>query len=236
MTVPVRGWAPVPVGPTSPEGPTLREIFLDSQTVIDRILKNNSPLWYWVVTTLIIVLLVGYLDWVTGYEMDFFVFYFLPIAVAAWYLDFGGAVCLSVASATVWYVVDVLTAHVYSSLFYDIWNIMIHLISFLIIGWSISQISKLLQNERRLLEKQNALLYNEQLLSDELRKSISEAKMLESFLPICAECKKIRDENGDWQPLESYIGRHTGTKFSHGLCTDCYQKNLDKLNGGPSSL
>jgi hypothetical protein len=46
-------------------------------------------------------------------------------------------------------------------------------------------------------------------------------KELESFLPICANCKKIRDNNQEWQPLEKYISEHSDTQFTHGVCPDC---------------
>ncbi|MCP4691677.1 MAG: cyclic nucleotide-binding domain-containing protein [Desulfobacterales bacterium] len=44
---------------------------------------------------------------------------------------------------------------------------------------------------------------------------------LETFLPICANCKKIRDENGVWTTLEVYISGHSETEFTHGICPDC---------------
>ena len=205
---------------------------MDSQRILKRALTSSHPPWFWGVTTLLSTSFIGYLDWVTGYEMDFFVFYFLPIAVAAWYLEFSGAVCLSVISALVWYVVDALTGHVYSSRFYDVWDTLVHLSAFMVIGWCVSEIAKLLRNERQLLDRQSAALYREQQLSNELRKSMSEIKFLEGFLSICSQCKKIRDENGEWQLLESYISSHTFTTFSHGFCEECAQKVLAEIKRG----
>ncbi len=46
-------------------------------------------------------------------------------------------------------------------------------------------------------------------------------KYLEDFLPICSSCKKIRDEQGKWQQIETYIHNRSGTRFSHGLCPHC---------------
>jgi len=43
-------------------------------------------------------------------------------------------------------------------------------------------------------------------------------------LPICASCKKIRDEENYWQNIETYIGEHTEASFSHGICPACAQK------------
>lgn len=48
----------------------------------------------------------------------------------------------------------------------------------------------------------------------------------ESFLPICAQCKKIRNQKGEWQVLESYIGEHANTQFSHGYCPECLQEAM----------
>lgn len=44
------------------------------------------------------------------------------------------------------------------------------------------------------------------------------------LLPICSSCKKIRDEQDEWQPLESHLHKHLGVVFSHGFCPDCVQK------------
>ncbi len=50
-----------------------------------------------------------------------------------------------------------------------------------------------------------------------------ELKQLETLLPICMYCKKIRDENNAWTQVEQYIAKRTDTSFSHGVCPDCYQ-------------
>jgi hypothetical protein len=59
---------------------------------------------------------------------------------------------------------------------------------------------------------------------DALQKSLTEIKTLKKFLSICANCKKIRAENGSWHQLEDYIWEHAETKFSHGICPDCQQE------------
>lgn len=57
-----------------------------------------------------------------------------------------------------------------------------------------------------------------------LQEALNEVQLLSGLLPICASCKKIRDEHGTWQPLESYITAHSEAKFSHGLCPDCMRR------------
>jgi len=49
---------------------------------------------------------------------------------------------------------------------------------------------------------------------------------LESFIPICSYCKKIRDDHNYWQRIESYISERTGSEFSHSVCPDCYQREI----------
>jgi len=54
-----------------------------------------------------------------------------------------------------------------------------------------------------------------------LLKAMKEIKTLSGLLPICASCKKIRDDKGYWKQLEIYIQQHSNAKFTHGLCPDC---------------
>lgn len=58
----------------------------------------------------------------------------------------------------------------------------------------------------------------------ELQESLAEIKVLSGLLPICASCKKIRDDKGYWNQIESYIGKHSDAQFSHGICPDCAKK------------
>jgi len=59
----------------------------------------------------------------------------------------------------------------------------------------------------------------------ELSDALGKVKLLNSLLPICSYCKKIRDENGRWSNIEKYIKDHSEAKFSHGICPDCLEKN-----------
>ena len=55
----------------------------------------------------------------------------------------------------------------------------------------------------------------------ELQEALAKVKTLSGLLPICAGCKKIRDDQGYWQQVELYIQSHSDAKFTHGLCPDC---------------
>ena len=59
---------------------------------------------------------------------------------------------------------------------------------------------------------------------DELQEALTEVKTLSGLLPICASCKKIRDDSGYWNQIEEYFIDHSEFQFSHGLCPDCVTK------------
>lgn len=60
--------------------------------------------------------------------------------------------------------------------------------------------------------------------NEELQRALREVKVLRGLIPICASCKKIRNDGGFWQQLEEYIGEHSEAEFSHGLCQPCLKK------------
>ncbi|MBU0678651.1 MAG: hypothetical protein KJ626_11100 [Verrucomicrobia bacterium] len=63
----------------------------------------------------------------------------------------------------------------------------------------------------------------------ELQKALSEVKTLRGMIPICAGCKSIRNDQGYWQRIESYIQEHSEAEFSHGLCPECMKKYYSDL-------
>lgn len=63
----------------------------------------------------------------------------------------------------------------------------------------------------------------EQLIK-KLQEAIDQIKTLKGIIPICASCKKIRDDSGYWNQIEVYIKEHSEANFSHGLCPDCAKK------------
>ena len=69
--------------------------------------------------------------------------------------------------------------------------------------------------ERILVEKEREKLIKE------LQKALEDINTLSGLLPICARCKKIRDDKGYWNSLEEYIEKHSDASFSHGMCADC---------------
>ncbi len=81
--------------------------------------------------------------------------------------------------------------------------------------------------EQLLNEKTKEIVLRNQELEEkvnELEKTQDKLQTLSGLLPICAECKKIRDDKGYWNQIESYIQKHSQAEFSHGICPDCSEK------------
>ena len=86
--------------------------------------------------------------------------------------------------------------------------------------------NQLLQREitdRKQAEKER------EILIAELQQAVNEVKTLSGFLPICASCKKIRDDKGYWNQIENYIRERTSCEFSHGICPDCARKTYPEF-------
>jgi DNA-binding response OmpR family regulator len=89
-----------------------------------------------------------------------------------------------------------------------------------------------IQAMERIKRAEDALREHEkqqEKLVAELREALAEIKTLKGFIPICASCKKIRDDEGYWNQLEAYISAHTDAVFSHGLCPDCAERYMAEI-------
>jgi PAS domain S-box-containing protein len=85
------------------------------------------------------------------------------------------------------------------------------------------QIVGLVGISRGINDLMNAQKARDKLIT-ELQTALADVKTLSGLVPICANCKKIRDDKGFWMQVESYIQRHSQAHFSHGICPDCMKK------------
>jgi PAS domain S-box-containing protein len=86
-----------------------------------------------------------------------------------------------------------------------------------------TQISGAIGNAQLFAERKRIEEEREKLIGD-LQKALSEVKTLKGIFPICASCKKIRDDKGYWNQVEVYIRDRSEAEFSHGICPDCMKK------------
>lgn len=78
-------------------------------------------------------------------------------------------------------------------------------------------------------ESLRASVAEKEVLLEELKEKVDKVATLSGMLPICAHCKKIRDDRGYWERVEAFISKHAGTAFSHGICPECYDKHYSHL-------
>jgi K+-sensing histidine kinase KdpD len=157
-----------------------------------------------------ILALIAWLDYLTGYELQFFLFYFVPVGLAAWFAGRAPGVAFALLSAAMWFWIERASGHSYAHAIYFYWNTLVRLTAFLTIALAISQIRVMLNAEIRLRQ--------------EIQKATGEVKHLRGLLPICASCKRIRNDAGLWEQIELYIKSHSEAEFTHGLCPDCVKK------------
>ncbi len=77
---------------------------------------------------------------------------------------------------------------------------------------------------KREMDRRKARERELQERNEELHRALSEVKVLRGLIPICAGCKKIRNDHGYWQQIEEYVQEHSEAAFSHGLCLPCAKR------------
>ena len=66
-------------------------------------------------------------------------------------------------------------------------------------------------------------------VAERILKYTAEIRQLQEMIPICTYCHKVRDSHDYWDKVESYIQKQTGSRFSHGACPECYEKEMGRL-------
>ena len=87
---------------------------------------------------------------------------------------------------------------------------------------------------RHALERHKAAAAQSVLIQS-LKKALADVKLLSGLLPICFNCKKIRDDKGYWSQVEGYIQKHSKAEFFHSMCPDCFKKLYPDMKVGGSS-
>ena len=83
---------------------------------------------------------------------------------------------------------------------------------------------------RDMNEKLSSLSAEQTTLIVKLQDALAKIKTLRGMLPICAACKKVRDDKGYWSQIEVYVRDHSEAEFTHGLCPDCAKKYFDEIS------
>ena len=132
------------------------------------------------------------------------------------------------------------TFHIkYEFLVFTIFGIVLTWFAFF--GGFISHLKLRLKEQHDALQKINLEMHREMQeriraqgekdrLIVELKDALSKVKTLSGLLPICASCKKIRDDKGYWNQIEHYIRGHSEAEFSHSICPECARKTIEEIS------
>jgi hypothetical protein len=173
------------------------------------------------------LLVVVWIDYATGREVSVSILYIVPVALLAWFDTRGAGVAMSLLSATMWYLCNALGEHAFSHPLTPVWNTVVRLGFFVIASLTLSRLRASVNELSRLTANQSKLI-------DELQAALDNVKVLSGFIPICASCKKVRDDRGFWQQIEEYISEHSEALFSHSLCPDCARRLYPELHEAQS--
>lgn len=83
--------------------------------------------------------------------------------------------------------------------------------------------AEMLSRVRTHLKLKKAMDAEKELIAN-LKEALAQVKQLSGIIPICSNCKNIRNDDGYWQQVEKYINEHSGAMFTHGICPDCVRK------------
>jgi hypothetical protein len=169
-----------------------------SKAALRAALRHRGPrlaLWYLVAAISVL------LTYAAGPFIQFPIAFVLPVALAAWFEGFGHALVLAI----------VLPAFRLGFVL-GLWSV----------PWSEGHS---IANAAIRVGILGLLAFLASRVAKQHRTLRHEVAMLEKILPICSFCKRIRDRDQSWQPLEAYFSAHTDIALSHGLCPDCARKH-----------
>jgi len=180
---------------------------------------ENKPKPFLIMVNIALLLCIGFVAYITGYDMS--LFYLIPISFAAWFGGRPRSIIVSFLSVLTIAVSDFMAEKQYPYFFVELWNLLMHFGFFAVYAVVLSLVKADLDERKMLLV--------------EIQKGLSEVKLLSGLLPICASCKKIRDDKGYWKQMEAYISAHSEAQFTHGICPECakrlYPKDWDDIFG-----
>ena len=164
---------------------------------------------------LLLVLLIAYADYLTGFGANLSVFYLIPIALVVWFVGRQAGLAIAGMGAIAWLLADILTDQTLPTTFLPYWRAAMRLAFFLIVVYLLSG--------RRQAEAEREKLIGE------LQEAVGNVKTLRGLLPICMSCKKVRDDKGYWNQIEIFIRGHYEAAFSHSICPECEKKLYPEL-------
>lgn len=171
---------------------------------------------------IVLLLVAGLFNFLVGYEVHFFLPYFLPIALLSWYQSRVCAVLIAGGCALMWAAVDLILEHPYSSPFSGFANASFRFGSFLVVAWLVEVVR---------LSRERQVHLNEQLHTTvlELEQSLTRIKDLQGQRQvICAWTHRIQSE-GRWMRFEEFMQRNFQLCFTHGISEEAVKELRNEM-------
>jgi hypothetical protein len=166
----------------------------DALSSIEKLYRQRTG-----VSCLLVSVIVLVIDYITGKHMEFPIAYALPVGMAAWGEQkgtaYGIAILLPLARVGFHF-----PWHETQSLSMAVFNAPITVLALILYAYLVDRTAW----QTRALEKK--------------------IRVLEGILPICASCKRIRNEKNEYEQIEKYITKHSEASFSHGICPECAKR------------
>ena len=187
----------------------MRLPFLENGATGDAASQRGSRPVFIFIGCLLLLLLVGWVDYITSYELGFFVFYTLPIGLAAWYLGRWPGIWVALGATIAWWLADALAGVKYSLLFYFWWNSTVHFSAFVINAVTIAQIRLELRQRDKLAAR--------------LETARQTLRAAAKILPPCPLCGKAHAQTGQNGQAELQDLARGNADLSGALCEECAQ-------------
>jgi len=168
--------------------------------ISDRFIQQSKPALF--VEFLVVVLLIAFADYLTGYEVSVGVFYTVPVILAVWFCGKWPGLIMAVLTIAVRHGVDLANRHPFPHPWVHAWNDGIRFANLLLI------------------------LYGTVAAKFQIEAGRNQIKSLQGILPICTSCKRIRGKDGYWTEIDSYLRAHSLGEPSPKLCPECSMRHF----------
>jgi len=159
----------------------------------------------------------AWLDWSTGLGLRLGPLYVIPAALVAWTYRWLAGLIAAVLLIATWQLVEHGQLDSAAPAWTHLWNLLVRTSTLVSVAAASAWARSALERQKR--------------LASELQEALKKVQVLEGLLPICAWCKRVRNDRGEWEQVERYVSRHSHATWSHGICPDC-QKRLQEASEG----